>query len=127
MDPKARLLRLWEHACCGDRYWSGGRRCDKCGVEAYAVVNRVSLADSMARMHFHARPPAPLPATTPPDEISTPRLALAPRRSPIRGEEETEAPVALRDPRADAWLVYLLGLSMSGALVLLVAHMLASI
>ena len=54
MDSHSPTLRLWEHACCGDRYWSAGERCDKCGAAAFAVATRISLADAMARMHFHA-------------------------------------------------------------------------
>lgn len=129
MDQKARTLRLWEHACCGDRYWSGGRLCDRCGVIAYAVVDRVSVAESMARMHYHARPPAPAPAQAPsippappPVVVPASRVAGPIQRRPVRHEED-DGPIVrpTSSPPSNPGLTFLLGLGVGSAFLFVVA------
>lgn len=143
MDVNARTLSLWEHACCGDRYWSAARLCDRCGADAFAVLFSVPLADAMARMHFHARPatvPTPVPASTPAVDAPVPpvgdppqapalpvaaRPVPATRRHPIR-EDELGPPVA-RSPTgqpSDPGVAFLLGISLAGMLVFLLTCML---
>lgn len=144
MDVNASLLSLWEHACCGDRYWSAARLCDRCGKDAFGFVTRMSVADAMARRHFHDRPPTvptPVPVATtsrvqgPP----SPAVALAPaqtsrvagpvpaRLRPAIREEGEGGPPAARAATVEPYTPgagFLIGTCVAGALVFLVTCML---
>ncbi|HET7694109.1 MAG TPA: hypothetical protein VFK57_00220 [Vicinamibacterales bacterium] len=41
-------IRIWEHDCCGDMYWSAAARCDRCGEIATTLVRNLSIAEAMA-------------------------------------------------------------------------------
>lgn len=51
MDRHAPIVRMWDHACCGDYRWSAAPRCDRCGVEGSIVEETVSIADAMSIPH----------------------------------------------------------------------------
>jgi hypothetical protein len=49
---KDRLLHpLWNHQCCGDRYWDALARCDRCGCAGKQLVFRVSFEEAMTLRH----------------------------------------------------------------------------
>ena len=45
------LHPLWNHQCCGDRYWDALERCDRCGSPGDQLVFRVSLEEAMMLRH----------------------------------------------------------------------------
>jgi hypothetical protein len=49
---KTLLLRpLWNHLCCGDRYWDALERCNRCGSPGKQLWFRVSLGEAMMLRH----------------------------------------------------------------------------
>jgi hypothetical protein len=45
------LHPLWNHVCCGDRYWDALERCDRCGSAGEQLVFRVSFEEAMMLRH----------------------------------------------------------------------------
>jgi hypothetical protein len=45
------LHPLWNHLCCGDRYWDALEQCDRCGSPGDQLVFRVSFEEAMVLRH----------------------------------------------------------------------------
>lgn len=87
-------LRIWEHECCGDMYWSAAPRCDRCGEIATTLVTNLSVAEAMAgHPLLPLEPPRALPAsaiaaaqqpgTTQPKKVPDAATAAATPPSPV--------------------------------------------
>jgi hypothetical protein len=42
---------LWDHVCCGDRFWDGLPSCDRCGKRGRPLWFRVSARAAMELRH----------------------------------------------------------------------------
>lgn len=72
-------LRIWEHECCGDMYWSGGSRCDRCGEISTTLVTNLSVAEAMAGhpllpLRFQPKAPPAAAETPQPQTTAQPPL-----------------------------------------------------